>query len=285
MIAPPELVSRYREGRLIPFIGAGVSMSVIWAQDGVGLRGLSWNELVDEAARLLGFEDPSLLRVRGDNLQILEYYKLKNGGQVAPLRNWYANNFKAPDQALMDSPIHSALASLTQCPLFYTTNYDDYLERSLTLNGRPAQPVAVEHDIATRLQTVADTGDRPVQVVKFHGDLNNPERMVLSESDYEDRLKFSSVEDQRLISDLLGRAMLFVGYSFRDWNVSYLFRMINERYGPLPLAPTGRRAFITVPDPSDFETTLFASRNISVIPIDGDNMASDISRLLSELTA
>ncbi len=76
-----------------------------------------------------------------------------------------------------------------------------------------------------------------VEIVKFHGDLSNPERMVLSESDYERRLKLAEVEDQRLLSDVLGRAILFfLGYSFRDWNVSYLFRIVNDQFGP-PLPP------------------------------------------------
>lgn len=37
----PELKTLYREGRLIPFIGAGVSMSVTWKRDGRVRRGPS----------------------------------------------------------------------------------------------------------------------------------------------------------------------------------------------------------------------------------------------------
>ncbi len=38
----PELRDRYQEGRLIPFIGAGVSMSVKWEENGREKRGPSW---------------------------------------------------------------------------------------------------------------------------------------------------------------------------------------------------------------------------------------------------
>ncbi len=107
--------------------------------------------------------------------------------------------------------------------------------------------------------------------------------MVLSESDYEKRLSFSDVEDQRLKSDLLGRALLFLGYSFRDWNVSYLFRLVNENFGPLPKAPTGRRAYIAVADPSDFEYTLFRARNIEVLPISTATQTEDTADLLRSL--
>jgi hypothetical protein len=278
-----DLVARYQEGRLIPFLGAGASMAVEWLDNGQPKRGLSWRELVNHAAEELGFDDPDLLRVRGADLQILEYYKLKNNGEVAPLRNWYLTNYNAPHDALKASAIHTGLAALDRCRVFYTTNYDDYLERSLRLNGKRARAVAIEAHIADILKDDARTSTDTVQVVKFHGDLDNPGRMVLSESDYESRLKFAEVEDQRLRSDLLGRAMLFIGYSFRDWNVSYLFRLINEQYGPLPLAPTGTRAYITVADPSDFEYTLFRARNIEVIPVRGDSAATDIAALLGSL--
>jgi SIR2-like domain len=109
--------------------------------------------------------------------------------------------------------------------------------------------------------------------------------MVLSESDYESRLSFATVEDQRLKADMLGRALLFLGYSFRDWNVSYLFRLMNEQFGKLPNAPTGRRAYITVADPYDFEHQLFEARNITVIPIRSSHMTEDIVTLLEELVA
>jgi hypothetical protein len=278
---PADLKARYREGRLVPFLGAGVSMAVEWQQEADTRRGLSWRELVDQAARMLGFEDPDLLRVRGDDLQILEYFRIKRHQEFAELRNWFYSELRAPDEALRKSRIHSALASLEKCTLFYTTNYDDFLERSFRLNGRPCSAVAVEAHIADVLKSrVRGHPDGQCEVVKFHGDLANPSRMVLSESDYEKRLRFAEIEDQRLKSDMLGRALLFIGYSFRDWNVSYLFRIANDQFGDLPSAPTGRRAYIVVADPSDFEYSLFRDRNIEVIPISGSRREEDISALL-----
>ena len=76
---------------------------------------------------------------------------------------------------------------------------------------------------------------------------------------------------------------MFLGYSFRDWNVSYLFRLVNETFGLLPAAPTGRRAYIAVADPSDFEYTLFRARNIEVLPITTAGQTQDIADLLRSL--
>jgi hypothetical protein len=109
--------------------------------------------------------------------------------------------------------------------------------------------------------------------------------MVLSESQYEERLALDGPMDLRFRSDMLGRAALFIGYSFRDPNVAYLFRTIKEKLGPLPTSLTGRRAYILVADPSDFEARLFAERNIEVVPVHGSCQTQDVSELLSELEA
>lgn len=274
-LCPAELQQRYREGRLLPFVGAGVSMSVQWDDHGMARRGISWRELVDEAGKKLGFKIPSLLRVRGTELQILEYFRLKNKGHFASLNYWLKDVMEAPDTALLGAPIHIRLAKMTACQTFYTTNFDDFLERSFQLNGRAVRVVATEHDM----------GGAPTacEIVKFHGDLQNPDHMVLSERDYERRLALATPLDYRFKSDLLGRAVLFIGYSFRDYNVSYLFRLINDQFGPLPLSPNGRRAYIVVEQPSDFELQLFAARNIEIIPVRRGSLTSEISLLLDEL--
>ena len=62
---PPELKRLYRQGRVLPFVGAGVSMSVSWLNaDGKKVRGPSWGEMVNEAARSLGLLDESTARGR-----------------------------------------------------------------------------------------------------------------------------------------------------------------------------------------------------------------------------
>ena len=94
MSIPRELQRLYSEGRLVPFVGAGVSMSVHWKAGGDDKRGPSWSEMVDQAAHMLGFETPELLRTRGTDLQILEYFKLLNEG-IAPLTNWLFAEMRA----------------------------------------------------------------------------------------------------------------------------------------------------------------------------------------------
>jgi NAD-dependent SIR2 family protein deacetylase len=282
---PPQLKRLYKDGRLVVFVGSGASTAVQWTNsDQTTGRGVTWRGLVDKAAELLGHPDADLLRVRGNDLQILEYFKAVESGPTK-LTNWFLQQMNPPDDALKESPIHQALVSLEGCNLFYTTNFDNFLERSFDLHGRPHSSVVDEKQIAQHLAIVAaSSGEARAEIVKFHGDLDHPNRMVLSESDYEKRLRFAEPEDQRLISDLLGRSVLFVGYSFRDANVAYLFRQISE-HGELPEAPGARRAYITVFDPSDFERRLFDSRHMSVIPLDSRDRTAATAAFLRELSA
>ncbi len=262
----PELLRRrYQEGKVIPFIGAGVSMSV-------SRRGPSWGELVEQAALDLGFQDPALARVRGTDLQILEYYKHKHSGQIAKITNWLVKRMDISDDELSKSTVLSSLADLNRCSVFYTTNYDDYLERALRLSNRTVHVVAVESEMG-------GTGAE-VEVVKFHGDWDHPAKIVLTESDYESRLRLEDPLDLRLRSDLLGRTLLFVGYSFRDPNVSYLFRLFTEGRA-LDGGSPGPRAYIVVADPSDFEYTLFSSRGIDVIPVSSLDLTAETADVLN----
>jgi hypothetical protein len=273
MTCPDELRRLYNEKRVVPFIGAGASMSVSW--DAGKEKGPSWSEMVDQAAALLGANDPSLLRHRGSDLQVLEYFQLKMG-DVAPLTNWLSRKFAmASDDEILASPIHAQLVQLEECGIFYTTNYDDFLERALRRAGRKAHAVTAERNVAH---------DRThVEVVKFHGDFNSPKEMVVTESHYMDRMRLESAMDFKLRGDILGRAVLFIGYSFGDPNVNYIFHLVNKLFSNLPESDTGRRAYIVLPDPSDFERRLFRARNIEVIAVGSADITSEVANLLDDM--
>src|SRR5262249_343029 len=89
---PVDVRRLYRDRRIVPFIGAGAWMSVIWGDPPSRRRGPSWEQMVDQAARLLDIKEPELLRVRGTDLQILEYFKIMHSG-FAPLTNWLSLEF------------------------------------------------------------------------------------------------------------------------------------------------------------------------------------------------
>jgi hypothetical protein len=109
----------------------------------------------------------------------------------------------APEEAVRASEVHNALCQLIQCKIYYTTNYDDFLEKALRFNDRQVQVIATEGDMGFN--------NSAVQVIKFHGDFNNPDEMVLSEGQYYRRMKLDSPMDLKLRSDL------FLGGQFYSW--------------------------------------------------------------------
>ena len=238
-------------------------------------KGPSWSEMVSEACRIMGYSDPELLRYRGTDLQILEFFGQKMGN-FAPLTNWLVRKFHVDDAAIVGSRVHTALAALINSRTYYTTNYDDLLERALRLAGRQVKVIARERDMG---------GAELVEVVKFHGDFNNPDLMVFSEAHYYKRLRYDSPIDFKLRSDLLNRVALFVGYSFGDVNIGLLFDQLNELLKSLPDSDNGKRAYIVVNNPSDFEYTLFKRRNIEIIPTYGDQRTETLVEVLEEIVA
>jgi hypothetical protein len=272
---PPDLKRLYQEARIIPFVGAGASMAVRWTRNGETVHGPSWKQLVDQACQILQIENPELLRMRGNDLQVLEYFHAIKGS-FAPLTNWLSSEFgNATDEDILACPIHSSISKLELCRIIYTTNYDDFVERSLRASGRQAHVTTAERNI--NHQRDVD------EVVKFHGDFTDPDNMVFSESQYFSRMSFESPMDLKLRSDILGRAILFIGYSFNDPNVNYLFHIVNRLFQGLPNSYSGRRAYIALPDPSEFERKLFHLRNIDVVQIDSKDPAKSVSILLDEL--
>lgn len=274
---PAELKKLYRQGRMVPFVGAGASMSLTWTTPGSTTvqRGPSWSEMVSEACQQMGYSDPELLRYRGTDLQILEFFGQKKGN-FAALTNWLVRKFAVDDDTIASSKVHSALAALNNSKIYYTTNYDDLLERALRLAGRQVKVVARERDMSA---------GNSIEIVKFHGDFDNPDLMVFSEAHYYKRLRYDTPLDFKLRSDLLNRVALFVGYSFGDVNIGLLFDQMNELLKTLPDSDTGKRAYIVINNPSDFEYTLFKKRNIEIIPTYGDKRTDTLVEVLGEIAA
>ena len=90
-----------REGRLIPFVGAGLSIPL-------GLP--SWSSLLDIIAGQLGY-DPEVYRSNGNPLQLAEYYVAAKGS-IGPLRSEMDRLFNPSDDAIRASHAHARLVDL-----------------------------------------------------------------------------------------------------------------------------------------------------------------------------
>jgi SIR2-like protein len=239
-----------KAGRLIPFVGAGLSQPL-------GLP--SWDRLIDSLAMQLGY-DPDIYRLNGSRLQLAEYFVVEKGS-IKPLTRKMEELFNPPDRKVRASTSHRLLAELDLTTI-YTTNYDHIIERAFKLHGVPCHTIAKIEDILAAPPDVT-------YVVKFHGSFSDPPSLVLTESNYFERLNFESALDLKLRADTLGKSLLFVGYALSDLNIRYLLYKLHKLRGRLE---TGQErvpsAYLTAFGSNDIQRKLLKQWDVEIIELD-----------------
>ena len=124
------------------------------------------------------------------------------------------------EEKIRNSEIYEAITKLN-FPIIYTTNYDRCLEKAMDILGKKYKTIVDVKDMA-------DLEPDIVQIVKFHGDVMDKDSIVLSESQYFDRLNFETSLDIKLRADMLGKSILFVGYSLSDINIRMMLYKLNQ---------------------------------------------------------
>lgn len=203
-----DLVGAIKKRQAILFAGAGVSMTV-------GLP--SWSTLIGHIAEEL---DIDLSKFNGGDLNYLtlaEFYRIRQGS-IGPLRSWMDRHWTLPEEKLKTSRVHELICKL-DFPIIYTTNFDRNLETAFDLQDKDYVKIVNAKDIARIREGVP-------QIVKYHGDFDDDDSIVIAETDYLDRLSFESPLDIKFRSDALGKTILFIGYSMTDLNIRFLLHRL-----------------------------------------------------------
>ena len=254
-----------KAGRLIPFVGAGLS---------IRFKLPSWSNLLEIIARQLGY-DPEVFKLNGNNLQLAEYY-VATKGSIGPLRSEMDRLFDPLDEDISASRAHNALVEM-KLPLIYTTNYDRIIERAFELREVACHTVANIDDMAT-----APAG--ATQVVKFHGTFSDDASLVLTESSYFERLQFESAIDIKLRADILGKSLLFVGYGLSDVNIRYmLYKLHKLRQQVKRNTKRTPSAYLTTFGSGEIQKTLLARWDVSILELDPVNKTDSIDTFLEAL--
>src|SRR5206468_11602364 len=75
---------------------------------------------------------------------------------------------------------------------------------------------------------LAETQPGETEIIKFHGDFEEPQSIILTESHFLRRMSLDAPLDIRLRSDSLARPILFIGYSLSDPNIRYLLYRLGQ---------------------------------------------------------
>ena len=254
-----------QDGRLIPFVGAGLSIPL-------GLP--DWSTLIAFIADQLDY-DPEVFKLNGNDLQLAQYYVAKMG--IGKLRSEMDRQFNPSDAQIRNSRAHTALVEM-KLPLIYTTNYDRIIERAFGLKGTACHAVANLDDI------VAAPVDATTQIVKLHGTFDDDGSLVLTETSYFDRLEFESPIDIKMRADILGKTLLFIGYSLSDINIRYmLYKLYKMRKQMRREASRSHSAFLTTFGSNVIQSTLLAEWNISIVDLDPVDSTESLAGFLEGL--
>jgi hypothetical protein len=256
-----QLREAHRRGKVVLFVGAGISM-------GLGLP--PWSALIEHMARELGIDARSF-GDKGGYLTLAEYFRLRHGS-IGPLRSWMDREWHRSDVRVEASRIHELLAK-GRFPIIYTTNYDRWLE------------TAFEHHKVkyTKIVSVADLAKlHPgvTQIIKFHGDLEDDASIVLDESSYFARLDFESPLDIKLRADVLGRSVVFIGYSLADVNIRYLFYKLSRLWKQSVPDVAQPVSYLFSPSANEVQQAVLAQWGIEMIPLARDDPSKALIEFL-----
>ena len=245
-----DLINSLEAQKLIPFIGAGFSESCgCPSAHSLAKQLLTRFRIKD--AELLAQDDIDLLR-------LAEYLKIIRGGDMSAVLQQIRLILNEEAVVISESQPHLILAQLG-APIVYTTNYDSLIERGY-------DHLAIPYQIVVRTEDIIKTaGSNLLQIVKFHGSLEQEETIVLTESDYYRRLEFVTPIDIKLRADALGKSLLFMGYSFSDFNVRYLWFKLQHMLQGVDKSQVPP-SYILVSKPDEITSTLL--KNMGIIPID-----------------
>lgn len=261
-----ELARAIREKRAMLFVGSGVS---------VGLGAPTWSGLINKIAELLDYDPDVFSSLESNYLTSAEFYKIKKG-TIGNLRSWMDNNWSVDDSVLSASVVHQLICDL-DFPIIYTTNYDRHIEGVHRINGKKHTKIANIGDMKGSIEGT--------QIIKLHGDFDDDNSIVLTESDYFERLSFESPLDIKLRSDSLSKVILFVGYSLTDINVRLLLYKLWKLWSISNFADKRPKSFLFLTKPNAVQETVLDEWGVNTIVSEESDPGEALENFLIDLKA
>lgn len=204
-----EISEAIAQGRLVPVVGAGVSM---WTAHLPG-----WVDLVKKGLDYvtgLGTHSPQQLEAvrqllksgaTGDTIEAAQRLKTFLRAPGGEYGRWLRQTFRVDFDHVVSHRLVLAIRRL-HCPIIATTNYD----RLLSDLHQPYLD-AITWQNPSRMLNALDEGGA---VLHLHGVYDEPESVVFGEDDYESVVQRAPAYRDVLRTLWLDRTLLFIGCSF-----------------------------------------------------------------------
>lgn len=233
--------------KCIPFIGEGASIRCI-------NEGTSWLPFGRELAKKWAEEYDYPLDDSSQLARVAQFLAIEDGMELSPKNklSMMLKGIKPPDFSLEENreTPYAVLADLN-LPIYITTNYDHFMETALKNKGKdPVSEFCRWNDSLRKyakeagIPSVFDkpgkykpTVDKPL-VYHLHGDIYNPQSMVLTEKDYIDFVIDLNREGEQSLPVVVRQALatsslLFIGYSLEDTSFRVIFQGVISLQDPV----------------------------------------------------
>ncbi len=237
---PKPLLDDLVNGRWLPVVGAGMSLN---SRLPVGSAMPLWADLGKSFE-----EDLSDFTATGP-IDAMSAYEHEYGR--ARLVDRLTEVLHIRDAQPGDA--HRAFCSMN-FDLVCTTNFDFLLEKQYDLIPRYVNPVVDEEQLS--LNGVRDG----TLLLKLHGDLRHPSRLVVTESDYDGFLSRYPLIATYLANLLITKTAVLVGYSLDDPDFRQVWAVVTQRLGK-----TRRQAYAIAVGAQPADVARFARRGVTVI--------------------
>ena len=237
---PEPFLDDIVQGRCLPFVGAGFSLN---AKIPKGKKMLDWDGLGKKVAATLpdyqyttAVEALSAYSHEFSRVKLVEYLS----------------------SALLITSIQPAKPHEEFCRLPFervvTTNFDFLLEQAYVKISKYCIPIVSEDQLA-----IGDS-QAGVRLLKLHGDLHHPNRLVVTEEDYDAFLTSLPLLATHLSSLLIDHTAFFIGYSLDDPDFRQIWQVVKERLGTLR-----RPAYVLQIGAAPFTVARYERRGVKVI--------------------
>lgn len=253
---PQPLKESIIQNRCLPIIGSGFSMN---AEIPKGKTMPAWKALGEAfAAEMPEYTYSSTI----DAISAYEH-AYSRPIMAEKMKSFLLSGFVKPGKT------HEAFCRL-QFDIVCTTNFDHLLEDGYRKISKPCRPIISESQLS-----LAPMRDE-LTLLKFHGDIDFPDKMVATEEDYDKFLDQNPMLATYLSNLLITRTPLFIGYSLDDEDFRQIWQVIKTRLGKMV-----RQAYVIVVNCTETEKARYERRGVKVVNIDGER--SNYPQILADL--
>jgi hypothetical protein len=244
---PKPLLDDLVNGRWLPVIGAGMSLNATLAPPA---KMPLWGDLGKYFADELKDYSPTgvLDAISAYEHEFGRVRLIERLGELLHL------------DKVQPGPAHREFCSLP-FDIVCTTNFDFLLEKQYGLERQDHRTI---HPVVDEDQLSINIGAAGTLLLKLHGDLRHPKRLVVTEEDYDGFLSNYPLIATYLSNQLITKTAVFVGYSLDDPDFRQIWHVVSNRLGK-----ARHMAYAILVNASPGDIARFERRKVKVVNLPG----------------